>query len=520
MEILSRILELVFPGPWPSAIALAVLGTALIIYRIYSRALSERGPAAKRIRQNLEKPRSDLREHYYFVLLSLRTTLDDNLGPPKSAQSLTRSFEVFLKVSALYSLGTMLLIYIISGKSPAFFQLFTSISLNERGVLAVCSVVSLMLATLVYLESKQNIIHIAMGALMALVPFVLAAQLDLLLANGHNSTPHIVFVVYFLAFSVQLLASLRHSGFVAFVGVVTLPLSLLLQLSMMISVLTFLGVSPETFLKKDVYSIARSMTSLFVMMIVTVAASLLPFAAQVCLAKAETLLIRKFSATSFYVGFVVVALAAFVAICESRGSALAVLLLPVLALPLVAAVLDWLSFQAADRLLTWSIRNNARAIWRSMFANLLIAIVSSTAYLVTFLTLTKLVARSEPAVPDFKLVDLELAVALLKYEPLDPRVWWLYALMFFNFLPLAVNIATAVFGVLSWNTPRWLADRYSEYIRRGFKGDYPRLLETSAFLAGRALLSVFLSLAIIALGFSGAAYTFLRVVSVVAAAFS
>lgn len=92
-------------------------------------------------------------------------------------------------------------------------------------------------------------------------------------------------------------------------------------------------------------------------------------------------------------------------------------------------------------------------------------------------------------------------------------------MMTFNFLPLAVNIATAAFGVLSWNTPRWLANRYSNYIRRGFKGDYPRLLETSAFLAGRALLSIFLSLAIIAFGFFGAAYTFLGVVSFVAAAF-
>jgi hypothetical protein len=120
MEILSRILELAFPGAWPSAIGLAVLGTISITYRIYSKALSERGPAAKRIRQNLEKQRSDLREHYYFVLLSLRRTLDDNLGLPGSIQSLTRSFQLFLKISALYSLGTMLLIYLISGRSPVF----------------------------------------------------------------------------------------------------------------------------------------------------------------------------------------------------------------------------------------------------------------------------------------------------------------------------------------------------------------------------------------------------------------
>lgn len=161
MEIFSRILELVSPGPWPSAIAVAVLGVALMVYRTYSKALSERGPAAKRIRQNLEKQRSDLREHYHYVLLSLRRTLDDNLGPPGSIQSLTRSFQVFLKVSALYSLGTMLLLYLISGKSPAFFQLLTSISVNERGILAFCSILSLVLSILFYLESKQNIIHIA-----------------------------------------------------------------------------------------------------------------------------------------------------------------------------------------------------------------------------------------------------------------------------------------------------------------------------------------------------------------------
>lgn len=258
-----------------------------------------------------------------------------------------------------------------------------------------------------------------MSALMALCPFVLAAQIDLLIANGNNSTPHMVFVVYFLAFSIQLLASLGHSGFVAFVGVVTLPLSLLLQLLIMVSVLTFLGVSPETFLKKDAYSVAKAMTSSFVIMIVMVVTSLLPFAAQIGLAKVETLLIRKFSASAFYMGFVAVALAAFVALSESKGGALAVFLLPVLALPLVAAILDWLSFQVADRLLSWSIRTNARFIWFSMFANLLVAIVSSAAYLVTFLALTKLVARSELGTPDFKLVDLELAIALLKNDPLD-----------------------------------------------------------------------------------------------------
>ena len=161
MEALSRILESILPGPWPSAIVLTVLAIASMVYRIYSRALSERGPAAKRIRQNLEKSRSDLREHYFYVLLSLRRTLDDNLGPAGSIQYFTRSFEIFLKLSALYSLGTLLLVYLVSGKSPAFFQLFTSISVNERGVLALCSILSLVLSVVFFLESNRNIIDIA-----------------------------------------------------------------------------------------------------------------------------------------------------------------------------------------------------------------------------------------------------------------------------------------------------------------------------------------------------------------------
>ena len=317
-----------------------------------------------------------------------------------------------------------------------------------------------------------------------------------------------------------MLTSLRHSGFVAFAGVVTLPISLLLQLLAVVSVMKFLGVDPGTFLKKDIYSFAKAMMSSFVIMIAFAATSLLPFAAQIGLAKVEMLFIRKFGAGTFHVGFVVVALVTFVLLNESNARPLAVFLLPVLALPLVAAILDWLSFQAADRLLSWSLRADARFISVSMFANLLIAIVSSAAYLVAFLMLSKLVARSGPEFSDFKFVDPALALTLLEDDPLDPRIWWLYALMVFNFLPLAVNIATAAFGVLSWTTPRWLAKRYSEYIQRGFKGDYPRLVETSIFLAGRALLSIFLSVAIIALGLCLAAYVFLKVASFVANAFS
>ena len=145
-------------------------------------------------------------------------------------------------------------------------------------------------------------------------------------------------------------------------------------------------------------------------------------------------------------------------------------------------------------MLSFAIRNRGNYAVASVFVGLAVAVVSSATYLLAFFVLADIAAFGTRADGQFKLVDPSVALSLLHSSPSDPRLWWLYALMAFNLIPLIVNLSMAIFGFLSWQTPPVLAERYADYIKREFKGDYPRLVETSAFLAARLVLSVTLSL--------------------------
>lgn len=198
----------------------------------------------------------------------------------------------------------------------------------------------------------------------------------------------------------------------------------------------------------------------------------------------------------------------------------AILLLPSLVLPLMSTVLDWSSFQFAKRILEFSVKNQGRYVVLSMMGSVIVVAVAATVYLAAFLLFTGAAEWAQPRSSSFKLIDPSLAARLLRSDPANPQIWWLYALMAFNLLPLLANICAATFGLLSWWTPRPLASKYAGYIRRGFKGDYPRLVETSAFLSFRAVLCVAITLVLITLTFLTLRYTFPNVVVIVADAFT
>lgn len=312
MEVLQAILDVVKPDPWLAVAIVLFMATSGTIYRYYAATLSERGPGARRVRQNLEKDRTFLREQYYYVLLSIKRTLDELFGPPRSKIALVDSFSFFMKVSAQYSIGTLLLVYLLSGVSPAVFNVFSNaLSRNERGSLAICSILGVCFAAVFYFESDRGVIAVARSTFFGIAPFFLvegAAQV-LHYDTYTNSITYWFYLIFFTSFVACFFTAINQSGFVAFTVLISFPLALFSQLALVAAIPTWMGLEPEDFLKHDFWSVVKGMLFSFEMMCVLVATSLFPFLIQFLAGRFEAAGLKLMGKGKFYVA---VALAGFV----------------------------------------------------------------------------------------------------------------------------------------------------------------------------------------------------------------
>lgn len=509
MDALKSFADALGLGPWPIAILVSIAIVIGAIYRFYMNTLSERGPASRRIRQNLERERPRLRDYYYYVLISLRRTIDELCGPTGSATARINSLQFFIKVSTVYSFGTLLFVYLISGNSPTVFNIFAnSLSHNERAAMMICSVLGLAIGSSAYLASlhpKGNVLSIASAIFLSLTPFILAHSYGMILGYDvfSNSISYWVYAIFFASFVGQLFTAFDRSGFVAVTVAISFIIALVFQLVAIGIIFLWLDIKPEELGKPESMFKINSWLFSILTPIALLVTYFFPFGMRLVAERFEDVAVRNYGKGKFYICFLAIASLAFIFSCVSplTSPAISLLLLPTLALPIISVVLDWASFQAADKMLTLSVQAGGKYAIISAVASIAIASVSAALFILLFLLTANLATTHALGKDGFKFVDPQLSIELLQKNPSDPRLWWLYALMAFNVVPLLVNLATAAFGLLSWKTPKWATKRYSSYIRTGFKGDYPRLAETSAFLTLRLILSICLSgLALLASG--------------------
>lgn len=462
--------------------------------------LCERGPASRRIRKNLERNRPRLRDAYYYALVSLRRTIDEFFGPSETRIARINSLEFFIKLSTIYNFGTLLFVYLVSGVSPTVINLFAnSLSRTERATLMICSVLGLALAFVTQINPnfKSSILSIATSIFMGLTPFILVQGYGMILGFDilANSISYWFYAIFFAAFVGQFLTALNKSGFVAVVTLMSILFALFFQLICLGLMAMALGIDekdfrgPDSFFKINIWvfsalaPIALLLTYLF------------PFAMRTVAEQFENAMLLRYGKQRFYICFLVTAIFIYLGSCLALPSTqvLVLFLLPTLAMPIISILLDWSAFQMADKILSLAVKAEGKHAALSAAANLAIAGISSSVFILLFFWTANIAAVHQSITDNFKFVDPKLSVELLKESPADPRLWWLYALMAFNSLPLLVNLTAAAFGLLSWKTPEWASKRYSAYIKTGFKGDYPRLSETSLFLTLRMVLSATLS---------------------------
>lgn len=517
MEALQSVLAAIQADPW---VAMACVTLYLLLSRtfaFYKLTIQERGPGQRRIRQNLERERPKLRERYYYVLLSLRRTIDDRFGPSGSRTANINSFDFFLKVSAIYCFGSLLFVYLLSGMAPTVFRVFgDNLSSQERAVLATCFVLGLAFAATIYRERRSDFMAVPAATFFALMPFVIASQFGLILGFDihSNSFTYWVFVILYLGFVGQACAAVDESGFVAVVVLIAMVFSLVLQFALMGVIIVWLDINMEMF-KPNSWPPPKYWVFSFSMLAVFAGTSAFPFLIKRGGALCEKNMVQRIGKVKFYAGFVCLGIAIFIMVSASKvgHGLIGLLLYATVMLPLLSVMLDWTAFRAADRMLSISVNNGGGYVILSVAVAMLVAMIGSAVFVSLFILAAAVVAAALPRIDGFTFVDLKLTAELLVSAPYDGRLWWLYCLLCFNLIPVVTILAAGIFGFLSWQTPRALADRYVGFIKKGFKGDHPRLVETSTFLTARLVLSLTLSVVSVALALLGLRWLFPNVVA-------